>query len=243
METYGERHPEEQARLVDMRLAIASEIPEGRRWNDQRLKLLSGREIIPARDMYGKTFNFWPTHKLLLYGNHLPGFRAVNPAIRGRMRIIPHPILIRGTALEVKGLEDLLVDEYPAILRWFIDGAVSWLKRGKLLIPPSIIRATENYLNSEDEIGSWLAASAAKWPAEAKDVPLNAERQPQNRKPLADFVRAFNNWREINAGGSKIKHMTANAFGHKLRDIGVKVEHFREGSYVWGWRLREQSSE
>jgi putative DNA primase/helicase len=49
METYAPRHPEELARLQDVRLAIASEIPEGRTWNAERLKMLSGREDIPAR--------------------------------------------------------------------------------------------------------------------------------------------------------------------------------------------------
>jgi putative DNA primase/helicase len=163
METYGERHPEELARLEGIRLAIASEIPEGRRWNDQRLKLLTG-EKIPARDMYGKSFVIDPTQKLVIYGNFLPGFRAVNEAIRGRIRILPHPVMIRGTPQEIKGLRELLIDEYPYILRWFIDGAVRWFKRGRLVVPACVLETSTNYLNSVDELGGYLKARTKDWP-------------------------------------------------------------------------------
>jgi putative DNA primase/helicase len=64
MKVYGVRHPEELVRLIGVRLAIASEIQDGAEWNDQRLKILTGRDLIPARDMYGKGFFFNPSHKL-----------------------------------------------------------------------------------------------------------------------------------------------------------------------------------
>jgi putative DNA primase/helicase len=47
----GTRHPTEIANLVGARLAYASEIDEGRRWNESRLKELSGGDKLSGRFM------------------------------------------------------------------------------------------------------------------------------------------------------------------------------------------------
>jgi len=144
MQTSSPRHPEELARLEGIRLAIASEIPEDKLWNEQRLKLLTG-EKIPARDMYGKSFVIDATHKLVIYGNFLPGLRTVNEAINGRIRILPHAASIRGTPQEIKGLRERLVAEYPTSFagssteRCAGSSGASWSSRAACAKRPSAI--------------------------------------------------------------------------------------------------------
>jgi putative DNA primase/helicase len=48
-----------------------------------------------------------------------------------------------------------LEPEWPAILRWCIDGCLEWQRVG--LSPPIIVReATESYLADQDNMGQWL---------------------------------------------------------------------------------------
>lgn len=236
METYGERHPEELARLEGVRMALGSEIPAGRNWNTARLKLLSGRDEIPARDMYGKSFKFCPSHKLLIVGNHLPGLQSVDPAITGRMQIIPHTVQFRGTNLEIKGLDVLLEKEWPYILRWIIEGTAKWLREG-LKPPPEVVKATAAYFLAEDEIGGWLSTCCEEWPADAVDVPLDKDGRPTSYTSLTELTRSYDEWRDPRADKG-IRKTSPKSFGAKLREKGYATEHKRIGTVVWGLRIR-----
>jgi phage/plasmid-associated DNA primase len=48
-----------------------------------------------------------------------------------------------------------LEPEWPAILRWMIDGCLEWRRSG-LMVPPIVRDATDS-LSNEDHMGQWLA--------------------------------------------------------------------------------------
>ena len=85
----GTRHPTEIANLVGARLAYASEIDEGRRWNESRLKELSGGDKLSGRFMRQDLFEFVPSHRLVIYANHRPIIQNPDPAFRSRLRLVP----------------------------------------------------------------------------------------------------------------------------------------------------------
>ena len=247
METYAARHPEELARLQGMRLWLASEIPEGKIWNAERLKMLSGRDDIPARDMYGKSFFFSPSGKLLIYGNQLPGLRTVDVAITGRMRIIPHLVTIRGTPLDIKGLDQLLIPEWPYILRWMIEGTQKWLRDG-LKPPAAVVNATRYYFAAEDEFGGWLSTCWRVWPRPAwtdedgahpaEQMPTDGRKEPANYTSLSLLKESFDRWRNPSEDKS-IKGIDPTTLARKLRKKGYRTEHTRSGTVVWGLKIRE----
>jgi putative DNA primase/helicase len=247
METYAPRHPEELARLQGVRLAIASEIFEGKMWNVQRLQMLSGREDIPCRDMYGKSFFFPMTGKLIIYGNQLPGLRTVDVAITGRMRIIMHPVLIRGTQLDIKGLDHILVAEWPYILRWMIEGTQKWLRDG-LKPPAAVVNATRDYFHAEDEFGGWLSTCCRTWPTPAwtddrgvehpkEEMPTDGKGEPANYTSLAALKLCFDKW--LNPYDDKIRGIDPTTLGRKLRKKGYRTQHLRIGTVVWGLKVLE----
>lgn len=148
----GDRHPTELAALFGARLVLASESPEGRRWDEERIKSLTGRDAIAARFMNRDFFEFIPRFKLLVASNHKPRIKTVDDAWRRRLHLVP---FTRKPEQPDPELKDKLRSEYPSILQWMIDGAEWWAREG-LAPPATITEATAEYFREEDVFGLWL---------------------------------------------------------------------------------------
>src|SRR2546426_4897020 len=159
-----DRHPTELAALHGARLVTANETNEGDRWNEARLKSLSGGDRVAARFLYGNFFEFPPQCKLCLVGNHKPQLANVDDAIRRRLHLIP--FIIRPPRPDLE-LPAKLREEGPAILAWMIEGCLDWQREG--LAPPAVVRAaTEEYFSDEDALGRWLAEECVEQPEVAQ---------------------------------------------------------------------------
>ncbi len=151
-----DRHPTEIAKLHRVRLATAVETEEGRRWAESKIKVLTGGDRLTGRFMRMDFFDFDPTHKLVVSGNHKPGLRSVNEAFRQRMKMIPYLITIPVEERDDKFKEKLRV-EAAGILAWIIRGCVAWRKEG-LKPPQTVLDATKAYLDSQDSMPDWVGA-------------------------------------------------------------------------------------
>lgn len=161
-ESIGERHPTELAGLQGARLVIASETDEGRRWAEARIKALTGGDKISARFMRQDFFEFQPQFKLLIAGNHKPGLRSVDEAMRRRFHLIPFAVSIPKAERD-EHLKDKLKAEWPGILSWMIEGCLRWQQVG--LQPPAAVQeATTAYLEAEDLLGAWLVDCCVEEP-------------------------------------------------------------------------------
>jgi putative DNA primase/helicase len=149
-----DRHPTEIARLKGARLVVAQETQKGRRWDEAKIKNLTGGDPLTGRFMRGDFFDFKPTHKLMIAGNHKPSLRGVDEAIRRRFLLVPFTVTIP-LAERDHLLPEKLKAEWPAILRWMVDGCLEWQRHG--LTPPKIVRdATDEYLADQDMLAQWL---------------------------------------------------------------------------------------
>jgi putative DNA primase/helicase len=147
-------HPTEVASLQGARLVTAVETEEGRRWNESRLKLLTGGDRVTARFMRGDFFTFSPTFKLLIAGNHRRALRTVDEAMRRRFHMLPFTANIPPAERDPQ-LTEKLCTEWPGILRWAIDGCVSWNRAG-LQAPETVRQASVEYLEAEDTLQQWI---------------------------------------------------------------------------------------
>jgi putative DNA primase/helicase len=156
METFaaasGDRHTTDLAMLRGARIVSASETEEGRAWAESRIKSLTGGDPVTARFMRQDNFTFRPCFKLFLVGNHKPTLRNVDDAMQRRLNIVPFACKPAKPDLQ---MEAKLRPEWPAILRWMIDGCLDWQQSG--LIRPEIVRsATADYFTAQDLFGQWL---------------------------------------------------------------------------------------
>lgn len=176
----NERHPTELADLRGARLVVASELDEGRRWNEARIKSLTGGDRIKARYMRQDFFEYQPQFKLLIVGNHRPSLRGVDEAMRRRLNLLPFTVTIPEADRDPK-LFDKLREEWPAILRWMIDGCLEWQSDG--LAPCKAIRdATDEYMAGEDAVALWLDERCI--------------RDPNGFTPAADLFASWKAWAE-----------------------------------------------
>ena len=188
MESHNERHPTELAMLQGARAVSCSEPPQGSKWDDGRIRSLTGGDTITARKMNKDLSSFTPTHKLLLMGNHKPTLRSVDEAIKARFNILDFSLTIPPEDRDPQFLEKLRA-EWPQILEWMIAGCIDW-QEGGLGRPKSMVEATTEYLQDEDLIGQFLGECCDRGPEKFDTVPVmfkaySAWIERNGEKPLS----------------------------------------------------------
>jgi putative DNA primase/helicase len=149
-----ERHPTDVAKLHGYRMAVGQETEKGRRWDEAKIKSMTGGDKMTARFMRQDFFDFVPKFKLWITGNHKPILVNVDEAMRRRMLLVPFLVQISPEERDSNLAEKLKV-EWPAILRWMLDGCLEWQQIG--LAPPRIVtEATDAYFDDQDLIKQWL---------------------------------------------------------------------------------------
>lgn len=211
--TYGEKHSTDIATLVGARLVTASETQAGKRWDEARVKSLTGGEPVTARFMRQDNFTFLPQFKLLFIGNHKPDIRDADEAMRRRMLLVPFEVK---PAVIDPDLGDKLREEWPAILAWMIEGCLEWQRRG-LAAPASVLVATDEYMEEQDAVGRWLL----------EEVELDAE----SAETTAELFRSWSRWASENGeyvGSLKRLSSALKARGlTKWQEPGTRKRGFR----------------
>jgi putative DNA primase/helicase len=158
MDTFTEsrfsRHAAELAYQQGARIVTASETNQGQRWNEARVKSMTGGDPITANFMHKDPFTYQPTFKLVFAGNNRPHLRNVDDAIKRRLYLIPFDYKIPDDKRD-GDLPDKLQAEGPGILSWAIKGCLDW-QRNSLDPPDRVIATTAEYFAAEDVIGTFI---------------------------------------------------------------------------------------
>lgn len=144
------------ARLKGARVVTASEIPAGKRLNESLVKDLVSNDLITARNPYGMPFDYEPTHKLCLIGNHKPQITGTDHGIWRRIRIFPFEHVIPEE--NRRPMDEVMAEfaqESSGILNWAIEGYTLMEQEG-LEMPEAVKKATTEYQNESDSIGLFL---------------------------------------------------------------------------------------
>lgn len=144
------------ARLKGARVVMASEIPSGRRMNESLIKDLTSNDLVTARNPYEKPFQYEPTHKLCLVGNHKPDVTGRDVGIWRRIRIFPFDYSFPED--KRRPMEDVMREfreELPGILNWMIEG-YRLLQKEDLDMPDAVKQATDEYRQESDSLQAFL---------------------------------------------------------------------------------------
>ena len=163
METRGDRHPTDLAGLRGSRFVGATETEQGRRWNESKIKEITGGDRVSARFMRQDFFTYVPQFKLVIAGNHKPAIRNIDEAMRRRLHLIPFTITVPPEKRD-KQLQTKLLAEANGIFSWGVEGCLAWQREG-LQQPQSVLNATDEYFEDEDAIGQWMGERCYVEPA------------------------------------------------------------------------------
>lgn len=152
---HGEQHPTEVADLRGRRLVATTEIGEGKRFDEEQVKKLTGGDTLTARYMREDFFSFQPTHKIIVSANHKPTVRATDLGIWRRLLMVPFNVTFPPEQRD-RQLPEKLRNELPGILQWAIRGCLEWQRIG-LAPPKRVTDETDAYRASQDVVGRWLA--------------------------------------------------------------------------------------
>lgn len=193
----------EKARLPGARIALMNETGQADIWDDQRTKELVSRENISARQLYAESFEFTPTHKLIIRGNHQPGAMDGSDGFWRRIVLIGFTRQF-GEAERIPDLDRQIIErELPGVLAWMVDGCLEWRKNG-LQVPAKVTAAVNAYRKDTDLMGEWIASECTRTP-EAEGV------SSELFSDYVDFLKDAN-----------VKAPSRNVFGRQLVQRGFR---------------------
>lgn len=146
--------PNDIARLRGVRAAFMNETSQGSRFDEAKLKDLTGGDTLTGRFLHQEFFDFPPTHKLIIRGNHKPVINGTDEGIWRRLRLIPFIVTFAPDEQDQQLVEKLR-EELPGILHWAIAGCLEWQRDG-LKPPPVIVEAVREYRQESDTLGRFI---------------------------------------------------------------------------------------
>lgn len=196
------------ARLKGARMVTTVEPNEGVRLNEGLIKQLTGDDAVTARKLYGNEFEFKPEFKLWMATNHKPIIRGTDDGIWRRIHMIPFTVQIPIDKVD-RQLKSKLEREYPAILRWAVEGCLLWQREG-LKQPRAVLDMTREYRREMDVISGFLddrcevgegfsAKSSELYAAYSAWCESNTEYKMSNTKFSVEMEKRFK--KEISRNG------------------------------------------
>lgn len=149
------QHATEIAALAGARLVIASETNEGERFDEAKVKLLTGGDRIKARFMRQDEFTFTPSHLLVMMTNHRPEVGSGGTSFWRRVREVPFSHIVPEDQRDPELKERLVEDHGPAIMAWLAQGAALYAREG-LREPDRVRVATQAYEASTDTVARFV---------------------------------------------------------------------------------------
>lgn len=210
------------ARLNGVRLVRTNEPNEGSRFNEGLIKQMTGGDVITARFLYGKEFDFKPIFKLWIACNSKIIVRGTDKGIWRRMRVIDFTKTFDEKTAD-KELANKLISEYPAILGWCVKGAMRYLSKG-LEMCESVRKSTETYKNEMDVLSQFIEE--------------NIDKDSFNKISAKNLYQKYKEWARF--GGEY--EMTQTKFG---REMAKRFKKMNLGgiNYYFGIKFKDETYE
>jgi len=210
---------EAMASLHNKRFVCSSELEDNQRLSVSLVKRMTGGESLRCERKFEHGFNFKPTHKLWLSGNHEPIITDTTNSIWFRLKKIPFTVEIPEDE-RVKGLAEKLTAKHGmAILTWLVQGCLDWQRYG-LSEPETVSQAVAEYREQQDILHDFLTESCLVKSSEVVEQ--------------ATLYKQYKDWTEENEANPIGK----TTFGNRLKEKGIKPSRGTGNKATWqGIRL------
>lgn len=148
-------HNEPLARLAGARLVVFSETRQGQRINEAQFKKFTGEDTLTASYKNKSWFEFLPAFTPVMFGNAQPSI-AFDSGVERRMKVIPMRAQISDGQKNPKLVEQMMLNEGPAIMAWAVEGARLTAAESFVPDPPQVAQAVKEYKRENDHIGDFI---------------------------------------------------------------------------------------
>ena len=163
--------------------------------------LTAGTDFISATRKYGHPFEFRPSHKLLMFGNHQPRLTGSDDTLWERVHVVPWNFTIPKAQRDPE-FTGKLREEHDGIFAWLVHGLSEYWHVG-LNPPKSVLAATSEYRHDSDPVQLFL----------------DEKTQTGGSVGATKLFEAFDDYCRMN----NIDHLdNATSFGRKLGSKGVQ---------------------
>jgi putative DNA primase/helicase len=214
----GSQASPDLARLPGARLVRASEPERGVQFKESLIKSLTGGEPMLVRSLNKEFFEFRPTFKLVLSGNHKPEIGGVDHGIWRRVKFVPWPVTIADR--ERRPMDEVLSEILPersGILNWLIAGALDYLNGG-LRTPCEVIEATAEYRDEMDPVGTFVDQCV-------ESIPAKPDGSSASNVYAREMYDAYESWAVANA----VRAWKEKSFGMAMSQKGFLKKRTNRG--------------
>ena len=167
------------ARLKGKRYIETGETDEGAKFAENLIKKLTGSDIITARQLYGKEFEYRPEYKIWMATNKKPIIRGTDFGIWRRIFMFPF-VKIFTEENKDKKMPEKLARESAEILGWMIEGYKKYAEKGGLEMPKCLKDEIAIYKQEMDIVALFLHK--------------NCTPMERHLTPVKKFYTSYKNW-------------------------------------------------
>ncbi len=194
------------ARLYGARIVRVAELPPNEPVKEELVKLLTGGERMPARNLFKGFFEFTPVFKAHLSGNGLPRIDGTDNGIWRRMVVVPWVKTIpEERRRDLHEVVAEFVTEGSGILNWMVEGVLIFIREG-FVVPEAARTATQDYRDEMDPVGQFVNACV--------------KESAGNKVQASTMYTAYETWCLAN-GMTAFKQ---TAFGRKIKQKLTRVD-------------------
>ena len=172
-------------------LAIVEELPQGRKLDTAKFKLLTGGDKIPIRRLHEEYTMIDPTHKIVISGNYRPELTdARDPGLIRRIQGVDFLQHFTDSNRDPHLKKKLLAaDALSGLLTLLVDAAKAWYQYG-LLFSKAMETSTRNYFAQNDFLSEFISEFCEH--GEGRFIEINAfvkrlkEEYPAETRTISD---------------------------------------------------------
>lgn len=203
-ERNGDTQNFDLAPMQPCRVVAASESNSYERFNEAKLKNVTGGDTISCAFKFGNSFSYRPQFKIWLSSNHPVNADPDDDAVWGRIRVVHFGQTHLGAEDKLLKQSMRTPENLAAVLAWAVQGAMEWYKLGKTGLQET---KTSQSIKSEhraelDDVQSWIEDYCTK--------------QDGSFCSNSSLYRSYENWCKSNGYTQKL----AKRFGQTLKRKG-----------------------
>ena len=208
LKKYNSTSTHDLARLSKARMVKANESGVGKNLDEERIKEITGGDVVTARFLYCGEFDYRSKIKLWCATNNLPKTDDLSHAFWRRMVVIPFDRQFKGDDRDTNILEKLK-RESSGILNRLHQGFKQWATATLKKPPHRVVGAVKEYQAESDVVARWIDMAGV-------------EKNDSYDTITAKVVyRSFTDWHDENESGKPISQI---AFGKRMKALGMGSE-------------------